>query len=629
MAGGVQRLRDSFAPRTAVFAAVLLGVASLVLQNTPVARAADRLCTERLITMSDGVRLHAWVSRLAPDARRPVLFMMDSYSRSGQADSNTGPSNNSCPLALPDDYVPQWLSTDITNRFTLVQVADRGTGLSEGLFDLNGPRIQQDVGESIDWAARQPWSNGRVVLTGESGTGFFTYYGMLNPHVKAALVFTSCPDMYRCFYRGGQYNSLAEVYLGATDADWAQLLQTRMQEGTGSDPNPLLQEAAFAQLEATTKTDALEDVWWQQRSALAGLPKVKIPVLYTTDLYDIVQPYDALELTPGARLVLGMGHQSAHRTIAARDRYEQLVRTPVDRFLAHYGLGDENGAQRDPRVTLVTNTGSVAQFQSDQLLVRGAGAWPLPDTQWTQVYLGAGKAGSAQSLNDGTLSPLAPQPGAASDAAPLLSGPHEDLRTQLFAGVEQADLRHEENAGLTYTTAPFKHDLEVTGPIALKLFATATTSDFDWAVRIADVWPDGESQWITDGYLRADLRQINPALSLRDADGEIVRPWLTYSTPQPVPLAQPVEYLVDVIDTSNVFRAGHRLRLDVLPVAEGGLDSPRTGGAGAVEVLRDPAHPSSLMLPVIGSQCQSGEPMVAATPAVSCAASYAQALGEP
>jgi len=46
-------------------------------------------------------------------------------------------------------------------------------------------------------------------------------------------------------------------------------------------------------------------------------------------------------------------------------------------------------------------------------------------------------------------------------------------------------------------------------------------------------------------------------------------------------------------------------------------------------VLRDPAHPSSLMLPVIGGQCQNGEPMVAATPAVSCAASYAQAEGEP
>jgi hypothetical protein len=587
----------------------------------------SRLCSERLITMSDGVRLHAWVSRAAPDTPRPVLFMMDSYSRSGQADGQTGPSNNSCPKALPDDYVPQWLSSDLTDKFTLVQVADRGTGLSEGTFDMNGPRVQQDVTESINWAAGQPWSDGRVVLTGESGTGFFTYYGMGNPHVKAAVVFTSCPDMYRCFYRGGGYNSLADVYLGVTQGNWMQLLATRIQLGTASNPIPVIQQAALAQDVTMTKSDAIDDAWWQQRSALAQLPRVRIPVMYTTDGYDIVQPYDALELTPGARLVLGMGHESAHRTIPAGDRYEQLVRTPVDRFVDHYGLGADNGAQNDPRVTVVSNTGSVAQFKSDQLLVRGAGSWPLPSTRWTPLYLGAGKSGSAQSLNDGTLSPRASRAGAASDAAPLASGPHEDLRTQMFAGVEQPDLRNEEHAGLTYTTPPFRHDLELTGPIALRLWATATAPNFDWAVRIADVWPNGESQWITDGYLRADLRRVDPALSLRDGRGEIVRPWLTYSTPQPVPIGQPVRYLIDAIETSNVFRAGHRLRLDILPVSDSQLDGPRTGGAGAVEVLRDAAHPSSLMLPVIPGQCQDGQPMTAATPAVHCASSYAEAIG--
>ena len=623
----IHGVRATFVLRLALATFVLLVTAAASSSvGSAAAAGPPRLCSEQLITMSDGVRLHAWVSRLAPDKPRPVLFMMDSYSRNGQADGQTGPTNNSCPQALPDDYVPQWLSTDVTNQFTLVQVADRGTGLSEGLFDLNGPRIQQDVNESIDWAARQRWSNGSVALTGESGTGFSTYFGMRNPHVKAAVVFTSCPDMYRCFYRGGGYNSLAEVYLGVTNGDWAQLLQTRMGEGTGSNPNPLLQQAAFTQDLAMTKSDAIDDPWWQQRSALEQLPKVRIPVMYTSDLYDIVQPYDALALTPGARLVLGMGHESSHRTPVPGDSYEQLVRTPVDRFLAHYGLGVDNGAQYDPRVTLVTNTGSVGQFKSDQLLVRAAGSWPLASTSWTPLYLGAGKSGSAQSLNDGTLTSQKPLPGVAGDVAPLLSGPHEDLRTQMFTGAEQPDLRNEENAGLTYTTPPFKHDLEVTGPLTLRLWATATAPNFDWAVRIADVWPDGESQWITDGQLRADLRQVDPALSLRDRRGEIVRPWLTYSTPQPVPIGQPVQYLIDVIETSNVFRAGHRLRVDVLPVSGGSLDSPRTGGAGAVEVLRDAAHPSSLMLPVIPSRCQQGRPMVAVTPSVSCASSYRQAV---
>jgi putative CocE/NonD family hydrolase len=589
--------------------------------------AAGRVCTETFIPMSDGVRLHAWVSRQAPDQPRPVLFMMDSYSRSGQGNGTTGSADDSCPQALPDDYVPQWLSASVISQFTLVQVAYRGTGLSEGLFDMSGPRTQQDVQASVDWAASQPWSDGKVILTGESGAGFAAFFGLRNPHVTAALIYTSCADMYRCFYRGGEYNSLADVYLGTTQNDYLQLLPKRIQLGTDANPDPASQQAALAGALTQAKADTVNDAWWQQRSALAGLRDVKIPVMYTTDLYDIVQPYDAFLLTPGARLVLGMGHQSAGTVSAGGDRYEQLIRTPVDRFLAHYGLGVSNGAQSDPRVTAVTNTGSVGQFQSGQLLVRGASSWPLPGTAWTRLYLGPGKSGSAVSLNDGTLSAGPPPASGGSDTAPLLSGAHEDLRTSLLLGVAQTDLRAEETGGLTYTTPPLTHDLEISGPITLTLYAAATAPDFNWSVRLADVWPGGQSQWITDGYLRASLRQVDPARSLYDTHGDMIRPWLTYDSPQPVPVGQPVEYQLSAIDTSNVFRAGHRLRLDILPISDG--EPAPAGGAGLVTVLRDGARPSSLMLPVIPGQCQHAAPLTTATPAVSCAASYQQAAGSP
>ena len=66
----------------------------------------------------------------------------------------------------------------------------------------------------------------------------------------------------------------------------------------------------------------------------------------------------------------------------------------------------------------------------------------------------------------------------------------------------------------------------------------------------------------------------------------IVRPWLTYDRSELVPLAAPVEYRIDLIGTSNVFRTGHRLRLDVLGVSNSQADSARTGGIGAVQILR-------------------------------------------
>jgi putative CocE/NonD family hydrolase len=609
--------------------ALAIALTTALLASAPSALADQRLCTETLIKTSDGVRLHAWVSRSAPDVRRPVLFMMDSYSRSGTANGTTGATDGSCPTALPDDYVPQWLSTSVINRFTLVQVAYRGTGASEGVFDMTAARTQQDIQEAIDWTSTQVWSDGSAVAVGESGTAFFGFHALRNPHIKAALLFTSCADMYRCFYRGGQYNSLAEVYLGVTAGDWMNpnIVSARSRLGTDANPTAPEQEAGFGQALAQTKSDAVNDAWWQQRSALNELPHAAVPVMYTTDLYDIVQPFDALQVTPGARFVFGMGHQSAQTVTNGGSRFEGLVREPVDRFLAHFGLGDHNGAEKDPRVTLVTNTGSFAQFQAGRMLVRGATAWPLPGTNWTRLYLGAGPSGSASSLNDGTLSDAATRTADPGDTATLVAGPHEDLRTSTFTGTEQADLRNEERGGLTYTTPVLKHALEVSGPLALRVFATATASDFDWSVRVADVWPDGSSQWITDGYLRASLRRVDTGRSLHNSAGEIVRPWLPYDSPLSVPLGDPVEYQIDVIGTSNVFAPGHRLRLDILPAGEGGVDSTRTGGSGSIDVLRDPAHPSYLMLPVIPGACERGAALAATTPHVQCAQSYREAIG--
>jgi uncharacterized protein len=583
------------------------------------ARAAEtgqRLCDEQVIPMSDGVRLHAWVSRLAPDQRRPVLFMMDSYARGGKAGESPG-YDNACPETIPDDYVPQYLSKDLVDRFTLVQVSYRGTGSSEGLFDLTAPRTQQDVHEALEWTANQPWSNGRIMVAGESGTGFAGYHALTDPHVKAAFLVSTCPDMYRCFYRGGQYNSLAEVYLAGTSGGFLAGLDARDRLGLNLNPAPPQQLAAISQLGADVKTHATDDDFWKQRSALAKLEQVHIPVMLTSDLYDIVQPFEGLQSLPNVRFNFGGGHLARDSAVTAGgDRYVKRVRRPNDRFVAHYGLGEHNGAQHDPRVTLTTNTGSFADFRAGLLLVRHAAHWPLRTTNWTRLYLDGG----------GT---LARKPGAAGDdTTALASTPHEDLRTTAFAlaGNTPTDFTDDERSGLTYTTPAFKRDLEVTGPIGLKLFASATATDFDWTVRITDVQPDGRSEWITDASLRASLRHVDSKRSLRNSRGQIVRPWLTYDAPSLLAPGATTEYQLDVIPTSNVFRKGHRLRLDILPQS-GGLDSARTGGAGTLTLLRGRGHPSAITLPVIGARCQHEQPLVVSTPRVNCARDYRSAIG--
>jgi predicted acyl esterase len=127
-------------------------------------------------------------------------------------------------------------------------------------------------------------------------------------------------------------------------------------------------------------------------------------------------------------------------------------------------------------------------------------------------------------------------------------------------------------------------------------------------VRLTDVSPDGASEWITDGQLRASLRRVDDAKSLKNKQGEIVFPFHTYAAHESVPVGQPVEYLITVTPTSNVFAAGHRIRLDVVPVAAQSFDAVRTAGAGAVLIHQGGIHASSVMLPVVPQRCQLGRP---------------------
>lgn len=574
-----------------------------------------RLCDDTTVTMSDGVRLHTWVSRVAPDTPKPVLLEVESYNV----------PSTTCPTTLPSDGTDAYVDQALVERFTLVHVSYRGTGSSEGRFDLTGPRTQADVDEVISWAAAQPWSDGRVVLTGQSGTAFGAHHGLDHPAVVAGLIYSSCADMYRCFRRGGVYNALPEVYMARTEAGYAFGLPQRLAHGTALNPDPVTQQLALADATLRTKTERVNTAWWQDRSALETLEDVTAPVLYTSDAYDIVSPFEAYLRTPDARLVLGFGHSTESLIEQNPVRHAQLVRGPIDRFLRRTVFGEP--VPDDPEVVLLTGTGSTDAWRAGETYVRGEDAWPLPSTDWTELHLAAGPTGSATSLNDGALSATVPPAG--SDVAPLLTTPdlRVDTRTTswLLGDLLPGDIRAREALGLTYTTPAFDQDVEVTGPVTARLVASTWAADLDWSVRLTDVHPDGRSEIVSDGYLRASLRAVDPARSLVSDEGLRVRPFHPFTSAQPVPGGQKVTYEIEVIPTSNIFAAGHRLRLDVLPIASGGLDSLPLPGLGTIRVHRGPGG-SSLILPIVPAGCSTSTPLRPTDPIRTCADSYAEAI---
>jgi uncharacterized protein len=222
--------------------------------------------------------------------------------------------------------------------------------------------------------------------------------------------------------------------------------------------------------------------------------------------------------------------------------------------------------------------------------------WPLARAKSTRYYLHSG--GSANSLSgNGTLSPTAPAEEKAdqyvydpSDAVPTIGGP---LCCQaLPAGNGPQDQRPAEarNDVLVYTMAAFTKDTELTGPVSLDLYVSSSAVDTDFTGKLVDVWPNGFAQNLTEGILRLRYRnsQEKP---------EMANPGEMY------------HITLDLWATSNVFLAGHKLRLEVsssnFPRFDRNLNTGEeqaraTRMVKATNVIyHDQAHPSALLVSIV------------------------------
>jgi putative CocE/NonD family hydrolase len=111
--------------------------------------------------------------------------------------------------------------------------------------------------------------------------------------------------------------------------------------------------------------------------------------------------------------------------------------------------------------------------------------------------------------------------------------------------------------GISFVSAAFERDTEVTGPVALTLHASLDQPDATWVVTLRDVAPDGSSRTLTKGWLRASQRELDLAKS---------KPWKPYQLHQRQEKLEPgrsYDYCIEIRETSNVFLPGHRLAIDI------------------------------------------------------------------
>jgi putative CocE/NonD family hydrolase len=223
---------------------------------------------------------------------------------------------------------------------------------------------------------------------------------------------------------------------------------------------------------------------------------------------------------------------------------------------------------------------------------RDENEWPLARTRWTKYYLHSG--GRANTLaGDGTLSAAAPSSEPADNYTYDPAQPTPYITDPKFSQVGGPDnyRQVEQRADvLVYTSEPLAEDMEVCGPVSVRLAAASSAPDTDFMAKLIDVWPNGFAQRLTDGMVRARFR------------GGMDRP-------SPIEPGRAYAYDLDLWNTCQLYRRGHRVRLEIASSAFPKYDrNPNTGEAlgqttrmqkAEQKIYHDSEHPSYVILPVV------------------------------
>jgi hypothetical protein len=572
-----------------------------------------RIIMERNIEvpMRDGCILRADLFRPDTAEKLPVLL-------------NRTPYNKTIPMvfALTLDAMRaaeagyNVLIQDCRGRF-----ASSGTW---NCFTVEG----NDGYDTIEWAARQPWSNGSVGTYGASYMGATQWLAAANspPSLKAMVPSITASDYHDGWtYQGGAFSLFFNV-------SWtmAALAPERLMRERSSNP------AAGAELGVTIGSidrmrDAMNlmplsefpmfragapyffdwlahpayDDYWRGLSIEESYSKIDVPALNIGGWYDIFQRGTLRNFNgmssrgagsaarTGQRLMVGPWSHAVpfQNVVGAVDFGMKSGPVSVDvdgaqlRFFDRHLKGKSAGDES--RVRLFTM--GVNEWRDER-------DWPIPGTEFRRFYLHS--RGSANSASgDGSLSVEAP---VAEPADHFLYNPANPVPTvggglccypgALAGGAfDQAQLETRADV-LVYSTDPLDSDVEVTGPIELKLYAASSAPDTDFTAKLVDVAPCGTALNLTDGILRARFRESQSAARMLKP-GEVA------------------EFTIDMWSTSNVFRKGHRIRLEVSSSNFPRFDrNPNTGHDlfadaemhPAMQTVRHDRHyQSHLVLPII------------------------------
>jgi hypothetical protein len=334
---------------------------------------------------------------------------------------------------------------------------------------------------------------------------------------------------------------------------------------------------------------AFDGPFYRLRSPGRVAKRIAVPTFVTGGWYDLFQRgtprlYDALPLPSGRKKLL-MGpwyHVTGARGAGLGERGAP---PPLDvlalAWFERWARGKRNGIGRyGPVVAKQLNTKRWEVYRS----------YPRRDVRYRRFHLG-----------DRVLTDRPPKAsGANAMPANQLAGLCTRSTTQWTAGIDQliapgqpctSHNELNEAGALTYTTAPLRKPLHLSGPLALNLSGATTAKDTTWVVTVSDVSPSGQSNQITAGWLVQSRRALDRRRSTYGPRGELVAPFhpFTKASVLPVKPGRTDRMAIEVFNTDAVLPKGHRLRVtiasgDVPHMMVAAPDA--VNGVGAVNTVR-------------------------------------------
>ena len=604
-----------------------------------------------MVPMRDGVRLatdvHIPVRDGAPlPGPWPVILERTPYGRNR-------PSRSERSVAEPDEAKSRAeVARIFAERGYVVVYQDvRGRYDSEGLYR----KYLDDAPDGYDtcaWILDQPWCNGRI------GTKGLSYAA----HTQGALASAGAPGVAAMFldsggfsnsYQGGirqggafelkqatwaYRNALVSPEVTADPEREARLQAVdifrwfrEMPWSPGRSPVALAPDYEEYLFEQWTKGD-FDDYWKQPGIYAEGFHDEwpDAPMVHMSSWFD-PYPRTAADNYVGlrarkrgpVRLILGpwthgdrsltwagdvdFGPEATLDGQLARDYWELRVR-----WFDHWLRGIDNGVDREPAVRYFVMGGGSGRKNAAGRLDHGgrwrsADDWPLPNAVETPYYLDAGGSLSPTEpdIDETRLTylydPADPVPsvgGTITSGAPIMVGGAFDQRERedFFGSTEPFRPLAERADVLVFQTEPLDSDVEVTGPLVARLWISSDGPDTDFTAKLIDVYPatadypEGFAMNLTDGIIRCRYRDSWESPSLME-------PGTVY------------EVTIEAFPTSNLFRAGHRIRLDVsssnyphfdLNFNTGEPEGRATRSRVATNtVWMDRTRPSHVVLPIV------------------------------